>query len=207
MSRPELETAELVSRVAGGDSSAVEQLFAKHRDRLRRMVLVHMDRPLTVRVDPSDVVQEAFVEASRRIADYLREQPVAFYPWLRQIAWERLVKLRRRHVAAQRRSVLREVRWDTDLPDESAMALANRLVDTGASPTQKLARDEMRRRVRSALREVPVRQRQVLVLRYLEQLSVSEVAEVLGITEAACMKRHVRAIQRLRTLLDQQAES
>src|SRR3989337_1868584 len=82
MTRHEPDAAELVSPAAGGDSSAVEQLFARHRDRLRRMMLVRMDRALTARVDPSDVVQEALVEASRRMAGYLKEQPVAFYPHL-----------------------------------------------------------------------------------------------------------------------------
>src|SRR5262249_58341596 len=107
-----------------GDDEACQRLLAGHRDRLRHMVAVRLDRRVAARVDPSDVVQEALAEAAARMDDYLRRRPLPFYPWLRRLAWERLVKLHRRHIHAGKRSVTREQTWA--LPDESACELARR---------------------------------------------------------------------------------
>jgi RNA polymerase sigma-70 factor (ECF subfamily) len=196
------DNANLLARAATGDKSAEKQLLTRHRDRLRRMVTVHLDRRLAPRLDPSDVVQEAMAEASQKLPDYLREPPVAFYPWLRQIAWQRLVHLQQRHVHAQKRSVLREQPWNLDLPDESVADLADRLVTSGSSPSRHMIRKELYSRVRSVLESMPASDRQVLTLRYLEQLSAEESAQVIGINLDAFMKRHFRAIRRIRRLLD-----
>ena len=87
------ESEDLIRRAWEGDEAATEELFARYRDRLRQMVTVRMDPRLAARLDASDVVQETLVEASRRLPEYLQDQPLPFYPWLRQIAWERLVDL------------------------------------------------------------------------------------------------------------------
>src|SRR6266550_4078148 len=105
---PEPDTPELLDRTRGGDVAAGQELLTRHRARLRRMVEVRLDRRLAPRVDPSDVVQEALADAARRLDDYLRQRPLPFYPWLRRLAWERLVKLHQRHIGAERRSVTRE---------------------------------------------------------------------------------------------------
>src|SRR6266446_3301029 len=102
------DTDQLLERAGHGDPSATGQLLERHRDRLRRMVAVRLDRRLAARVDPSDVVQEALAEAAGKLSHYLRERPLPFYPWLRRIAWERLVKLHRRHLYTGMRSVQRE---------------------------------------------------------------------------------------------------
>ena len=109
-------------------------------------------------------------------------------------------------MATQKRSVLREQRWDLDLPDESVVRLADRLVSEGTSPSQRAIREELFSRVRAALDAMPLKDRQVLILRYLEQLSAAEASQVIGITEEAFMKRHFRAIQRIRRLLDGSSE-
>jgi RNA polymerase sigma-70 factor (ECF subfamily) len=189
-------------RAAAGDPAAVQELLADHRDRLRRMVAIHLDRRLAARVDPSDIVQEALVEAVRQLPDYLRNRPIPFYPWLRQIAWQKLLEMRQRHVAAQKRSVHREQAVDFALPDESMDALADRFVASGTQPSERLVREELRNRVRAALARMSPHDREVLVLRYLEQLSTQEAVAALGITPAAFTKRHIRAIARLRTILD-----
>jgi RNA polymerase sigma-70 factor (ECF subfamily) len=163
------------------------------------MVRVRMDRRLAARVDPSDVVQEALAEAAQKLSGYLRERPVPFYPWLRRLAWERLVRLHQRHLHAGKRSVLRE-----DAPalaDASAMQLAQHLLGSGTSPSRHLARKELRRRVQDALGRLGERDREVLVLTYLEGLSVKEIAAVLATTEGAVKVRHLRALERLRGLL------
>jgi RNA polymerase sigma-70 factor, ECF subfamily len=200
------DTEELLRQAAGGDAGARQQLLARHRDRLRRMVAVRLDPRLAARVDPSDVVQEALIEADRKLADYLEHRPVPFYPWLRRLAWERLVKLHERHVRAKRRSVLREEPGILALPEDSAVLLAQRLAGEESSPSRGLLRREMQERVRAALARLAAGDREVLVLRYLEQLATAEIAAVLAIGEGAVKMRHRRALDRLSRLLTEGAE-
>src|SRR5437764_3124229 len=147
------DTDQLLDRAASGDGRARQELLARHRKRLRRMVALRLDRRLAARVDPSDVVQEALADAARKLDGYLRDRPLPFYPWLRRLAWERLVKLHQRHVAAARRSVTREEPrscW----PDESALDLARQLVASGTSPSGRVLKQELLGRVQAALAEM-----------------------------------------------------
>jgi RNA polymerase sigma-70 factor, ECF subfamily len=202
MTRTTPDTEELLRRAGEGDPDARGALLQRHRGRLKRMVALRMDPRLAPRVDPSDVVQETLVEADRRLDGYLRDRPLPFYPWLRQIAWDRLVEQHRRHVRAGRRSVTREEARVPGLSGASALELADRLLDPGGGPSEGLRREELRRRVRSALEALPEADREVLALRYLEQLSAKEVGAVLGVGEQAAKKRALRALQRLRDALD-----
>ncbi len=192
----------LLDRASHGDPAAREQLLALHRERLRRMVALRMDPRLSARLDASDVVQDALAEAHRQLPEYLQERPLPFYPWLRQIAWNRLIDLHRRHVLAQRRSVNREEAPAFGLPDESALALADCLLGSSTSPSARVRREEERDQVQQALLRLNERDREVLVLRYLEKLSTSEIASVLGIREGAVKVRHLRALERMRNLMD-----
>jgi RNA polymerase sigma-70 factor (ECF subfamily) len=201
MTPSDADTDDLLTRAGQGDGQALDRLLGRHRDRLCRMVAVRMDRRLAPRVDPSDVVQEALADAAHKLPTYLRTRPLAFYPWLRQLAWERLVKLHQRHLHAHKRTVLREQPGGSALPEESARDLAQRLVDSGSSPSDRLAQAELCARVQAALDSLPERDREVLALRYLEQLSTPEVAAALGITEGAAKARHLRALERVRSVL------
>ena len=192
-------TAELLDRAARGDSSATDKLLTCNRDRLVRMVEVRMDARMASRVDPSDVVQETMTVAAARLPVYLVERPIPFYPWLRQIAWQKLVDLHRQHVGAKRRSVVHEA--SIGLPAESSVQLVDYLLADATSPSMQLARREIRQRVRRALAELPDRDREVLALLYLEQLTTNEVSAVLDISEKAVSMRHLRALDRLRPLL------
>jgi RNA polymerase sigma-70 factor (ECF subfamily) len=195
------EADELIERAARGDDAARHQLLTQHRDRLKRMVAIHLDSRLAARVDPSDIVQEAMLDAYRDLSDYLRRRPLPVYPWLRQFAWERLLKWHRDHIRVQKRSVGREERGELGLPEESAVQLAHRLIAAGTSPSRRLIRDELRQRVRAALEATSRRDREILVMRHLEELSAAEIAATLGITERAAKARHTRALERLRGLL------
>src|SRR5262245_7750922 len=126
-------TEELLDRAGRGDASARQELLACYRQRLRRLVAVHFDRRLAARLDPSDVVQEVLLEAAQKLPDYLNRRPLPFYPWLRRMAWERLVKVHERHLSARRRSVLREQGAGLALPEESADLLAERFVASNGS--------------------------------------------------------------------------
>jgi RNA polymerase sigma-70 factor (ECF subfamily) len=193
------EVEGLIEQARRGDGAACQELLARHRARLRQMVAVRIDRRLAARVDPSDVVQEAFADAARKLPDYLRERPLPFYPWLRRLAWERMLKLYQRHIAADKRSVTREAA--APLPDESALQMARLLFAPGPSPSERVQRHELCARVQAALSRLGERDREVLVLRYLEQMSTAEIAAVLGTTAGAVKVRHLRALERLRGLL------
>ena len=196
------DTEALLQRIVDGDQSASQLLLARHRDRLKNMVTVRMDCRLLPRVDPSDVVQETLAEAWQDLSQYVKDRPIPFYPWLRKIAWDRLIALHARHIRAEKRSVAREGPPCLGLPDESAMHLAEQMVASGTSPSDGVLREELRARVRSALERMDPADREILVMRHLEQLQVSEIASVLGISEGAVKMRRLRAAERLRELLE-----
>jgi RNA polymerase sigma-70 factor (ECF subfamily) len=196
----EIPTDELLRRAAS-DDDARQWLLAAYRERLCRMIAVRMDRRLAPRLDPSDVVQEALADAARKLPEYLRERPLPFYPWLRRLAWERLLVHNRRHLHAGKRSVTREAPQPDALPDESAFELARQLLAAGSTPSEHLLRAELRERVHAALTRLSAADREVLVLRHLEQLPVADVAGILGINVGAAKVRHLRALQRFRALL------
>ena len=200
MARREPDTELLLAAAAGGDAAARDRLLDRHRGRLRRLIAVRLDPRLAARVDASDVVQETLADAAGRLDAYLRERPLPFYPWLRQIAWDHMIGTHRQHVRAGRRSVTREE--PPALPGESVLELADRLLAVSSGPSATLRREERRALVRRALDRLPERDREVLVLRYLEQLSTAEAAAVLGISDGAVKLRLLRALQRLREFLE-----
>lgn len=193
------DTDHLLDRAERGDEIAKGQLLERHRARLRRMIAVRLDRRLAARIDPSDVVQETLAGAAQRLPQYLKERPLPFHAWLRRLAADRLAELNRKHVRARSRSVTREE--PLPLPDESALELAERLLARGSSPGARLHREERREKVRQALALLKQRDREVLVLRHLEQLPASDIADLLGVTEGTVYTRHLRALHRLRDLL------
>jgi RNA polymerase sigma-70 factor (ECF subfamily) len=196
---PGPDTDQLLASASRGDATARGRLLERHRPRLKRMVAVRLDRRLAARVDPSDVVQEVLLDAAAQMDNYLRDRPIPFYPWLRRLAAGRLADAYRRHVRAKRRSVGREE--PPGLPDESAAELADRLVAHRSGPGAGLSRRERRDAVRTAVDRLPDRDREVLVLRFLEDLSTADTAAVLEVGEGAVKMRVVRALGRLRDLL------
>jgi RNA polymerase sigma-70 factor (ECF subfamily) len=195
------DTELLIEQAGRGDSRARQQLLERHRDRLSRMVAVRLDRRVAARLDPSDVVQDALLDAAQQLSEYLKKRPLPFYPWLRRFAWEHLVKMHQRHLAVRKRSAGREEQWLPTLPDESALQLARQLAASGTSPSNRFVRQEMRDRVQAALGQLSEDDREVLVLRCLEQLSIGEIAAVQGISEGAVKMRRTRALERLCRLL------
>jgi RNA polymerase sigma-70 factor (ECF subfamily) len=199
---PEDDSEVLLCRAGAGDRSARAQLLQRHQGRLREMIAYRLDRRLAARVDPSDILQETLADAIRKFSEYLQHRPLPFYPWLRQLALERLLELHRRHIRAQKRSVIREADQSLPLNDESSLQLTDRLLSAEVGPVGLLLREELRDRVQTALACLAPRDREILVLRHLEQLSTREMAAVLGISEGAVKTRHLRALQRFRSLLN-----
>ncbi len=191
------ETLALLQEARRGERSAFERLFARHRSALRRFIDLRLDRRVRGRLDPSDVVQETQMEAYRRLPDFLQRRPMPFHVWLRRTAYERLLKVRRQHVESAQRSVRRE----QALPDRSSVLLARRLLQSGLSPSRQAIEAEMAARVADALGRLPEADREVLVMRNVEQLPYEEIACILGIAPAAARKRFGRALLRLRGFL------
>jgi RNA polymerase sigma-70 factor, ECF subfamily len=197
------ETNALLKGASIGDELARQRLFDRYRSRLRQMVAVRMDRRLLARVDPSDVVQEAYAEAVNNLEKYLRDRPLPFYPWLRQFALQKILQLQRHHIYARCRSVEREDSGQTPPSDLCADALVNLLVASATSPSRRLIREELCNLVQSALQRLNASDRDILLMRHIEEMSTAEIGEVLGINVGAVRARHVRALQRLRGLLNE----
>jgi RNA polymerase sigma-70 factor, ECF subfamily len=196
------ETQAMLENAAREDPSAVDQLLARHREPLRRMIAVRLDRAVGHREDASDVVQGVLLEVSRRLADYLRNPALPFQLWLRQIARDRLIDVHRRHRGAARRSIDRERSIAAnEFLDRSSLDLAAELIDHGATPAAEAIRRELAERFHSALLELGEDDREILVLRHFEQLTNGESAQALGLSEPAAGMRYLRALRRLRAVL------
>jgi RNA polymerase sigma-70 factor (ECF subfamily) len=196
------DIADLLERARAGDARALNEIFVRHRDRLRRMVELRLDGRLQARLDASDVVQEAYLEAARRLEEYLREPRLPLFLWLRLVVGERLTWLHRHHLGTHMRDAGREVSlYRGAVPMASSAALAARLMGRQTSPSEAAVRAERALRLREALDALDPIDREVLALRHFEELDRAEAAQVLGISEAAAAKRYVRALRRLKQVL------
>ena len=189
------QTTKLLNRAADGSKSAVRQLLVSHGPRLRRLVAIRLDRRLRSRLDPSDVVQDVITNAYVRLPAYLEHRDLPFYAWLRQLAWDHLVRLHDQHVKVQKRSVTREVHGTLDVDEESMLQLATRL--SPSTPSQQSIRNEVTRRVHQALASLSAEDRELLVMKHLEGLTLAELAATLDLTMSAVKGRHLRALKRL----------
>jgi RNA polymerase sigma-70 factor (ECF subfamily) len=190
---------ELLRSASAGDPRALAELFARYRDRLRRMVRLRMDRRLRGRVDPSDVLQEAQLEILRRAAEYATDPRLPPFLWLRLITGQRLTALHRRHLGAQRRNAGQEIALHHGtIPQATSVSLAEMLLGRLTSPTQAAKRAEVRLLLQEAINGMDPLDREVLTLRHFEELSNVEVAQVLGLTKTAASNRYIRALERLR---------
>jgi len=192
------DTSRLLERARSGDTQALERLFQEHRPALRRAIERRLDPRLLPRVDVSDIVQDAHLEAFARLDSFLERRPMPFRLWLLKTAHERLLKLVRRHLDAAKRTVRREV----PLPDRSSLYLAQRLVAGGATPSAQAHHNELAQQVRVALAELPETDREIVLLRNIEGLSNQEVSLLLEVAPEAAKKRYARALLRLRKALN-----
>jgi RNA polymerase sigma-70 factor, ECF subfamily len=191
----------LLRQAADGDDAARAALLDCYRDRLRKAIALRLDNRLAARVDASDIVQEAMKDAFQRLPEYFAEPQISFYPWLRRIACDRLVDMYRTHVTAERRSVLREQQGTPSINEESVNELAHSIVTSSINPGRRAMLAEMQGCTKAALMQLKPHDREILVLRFLEQMDVEEIAGVLGISQTAVTSRQLRALQRLRRLL------
>jgi RNA polymerase sigma-70 factor, ECF subfamily len=202
MSGDASDTGDLLQRAAHGDEQAFHDLFARYHDRLKRMVHLRLSRRLQGRVDDSDVLQEAYLDVARRLPEYVQQPGVPFYLWLRHLTGLKLTEIHRRHLGTQLRDADREVTLHRGgLPEADSVSLAAQLLGKLTTPSQAAIKAETRLYVQEALNSMDAIDREVLALKHFEQLSTSEIAEVLGLSKAGAGSRYLRAIKRLREIL------
>jgi RNA polymerase sigma-70 factor (ECF subfamily) len=196
------ELAVQIRLAAAGDQPAATALFARFHERLLRMVRLRMDRRLKGRMDSEDVLQEAYLDAARRLKDYAAHPPMSFFLWLRYLAAEKLIDAQRHHLGVEKRNASRDVSlYRGPMPEATSAALAAQLLGRLTSPSRAAIRAETQLKVQEVLNTLDPIDREVLVLRHFEHLSNSEVAECLGLSTAAASKRYITALKRLKAIL------
>jgi RNA polymerase sigma-70 factor (ECF subfamily) len=193
---------DLLRLIERGDARALSDLFARHRERLRRMVRLRLDRRLQGRLDASDVLQEAHIEVIRRAGEYIERPTMPPFLWLRFLTGQALLALHRHHLGARMRDAAMEVSLGHGGPPQAtSVSLAEMLLGRLTSPSLAARRAEMQMRLQELLNAMDPLDREVLALRHFEELSNGEVAQVLGLTRTAASNRYIRALQRLREAL------
>jgi RNA polymerase sigma-70 factor (ECF subfamily) len=197
------ESTRRLEAAARGDRAAWGAVLAGHRDRLRRMVVLRLDRRLQGRIDPSNVIQEAYLEAARRLPEYLREPaPMPVFLWLRFLTAQALQALHRHYLGAQARAAGREISIGGGrIPQVTSAALAAQLLGHHTRAREAAIRAERKLRLEEALNSMDAIDREVLALRHFEQLSSAECARVLELSESAATQRYIRALRRLKEIL------
>lgn len=192
---------ELISRLRSGDQQALEALHTRHRRRLKQMLDLRMDRRLRGRVDASDILQEVFLDARLRISHFVEQEKLSFFVWLRKLTKQRMIDVHRQHLKTQMRDIKQEISIDHGAAAASSASMARLLVDRIATPSQLAMKAEGIRQIERALDRLDPIDREILTLRHLEELRNSEVAQILGLKEAAASNRYIRALSRLREMV------
>ena len=186
----------------GTEPKALGEVWERYHERLRRLVRLRLDRRLQGRVDPSDVLQEAFLDFQARARDYVQQPDMPFFLWLRFLTGQRLQLIHRHHLGTQMRDAGREVSLQRGaMPQATSVSLAAQLLGRFTSVTQAVQRAEMQLILQEAINAMDPLDREILALRHFEELSNEETAQVLGIKPSAASSRHVRALKRLRESL------
>jgi RNA polymerase sigma-70 factor (ECF subfamily) len=194
--------SQLIRRAAGGDQQAWAELLTANRPRLRRMVALRLHPQLQGRIDPSDVIQEAYLDATAGLAEYAARAEMPFFLWLRWLTGKRLTTLQRKHLGCQNRDAAREVSIDRGaIPQASSAVLAAQLLGLHTSASEVAMRLERKARLQEAIEAMDPLDREILVLRHFEELTNAEAAQTLNLNESAASKRYIRALRRLKKAL------
>lgn len=191
---------ELLCRIRSGDQTALATMFNLHRSRLEKMVRLRLDSRLQGRIDPADVLQDAFVDAGRRLAEFAHNAMPLFL-WLRFLTSQRLQLLHRQHFGRTRNAEREVSLYSGALPQADSMSLARQLLGRLTTPSEGAIRIERQLKVQDALNAMDPIDREVLSLRHFEELSNKETAAVLGLQQAAASNRYVRALGRLKEIM------
>lgn len=197
-------TEQLIALARDGDPSAVNQLMDRHRNSLRQLVRMRLDKKIQNRIDVSDVVQDVLVEANRRLTRYLADPVMPFHLWLRQIAKDRIIDAHRRHRVSAKRSVDREQKMAAPRGyDQSSVQLAALLGDPKLTPAAAVMQAEMARQVEQSIALLDEKDSEIIVMRHYEHLTNQEIGQLLDLSEPAASMRYLRAIRRLKIVLQE----
>ena len=198
------ETDDLLHRAAEGNEKALAELFGRYRKRLRQMIRLRLDRRLQGRVDPSDVLQEAYLDLAHQFTSFVqRREEMPFFLWLRLLTGQRLMRVHRQHLGTLMRDAGREVSLHHGaMPQATSESLAARLLGRLTSASEVAGRAERQLKLQQALNGMDPIDREVIALRHFEELTNSEAAQVLGLSKAAASNRYVRAMTRLQAVLE-----
>jgi RNA polymerase sigma-70 factor, ECF subfamily len=199
----ETDEEQLIRLAGEGDERSVAELFGRYRKRLRQMVRLRLDRRLQGRVDPSDVLQEVYLDVTQQLPHYMGKREMPFFLWLRLVTGQRMMRLHREHLGAAMRDAGREVSlYKGALPQASSVSLAAQLLGRYTPASQAVSRAEIQIQIQTALNGMDPMDREIIALRHFEELSNAEVAEVLGLEISTASKRYIRALKRLQVELE-----
>lgn len=199
----EEQSTELEKRLKhSGDLEALAEIFSINRARLLRIVRFRMDRRLASRFGPEDVLQEAYIEAAKRVKHFQEKFIGSAFLWMRMMVNQTLVDMHRRHLGAQKRSAGKELNaLGMGYAVETSLSLSLSVLGSVSSHSKAVATMQLVQKVKDAIEEMDEMDREVLALRHFEELTNKEVAEALGIEQKAASIRHLRALKRLKDML------
>jgi RNA polymerase sigma-70 factor, ECF subfamily len=203
----ESRTAQLVREAASGNAGAQTELFSQYRDRLKRMVRLRLNRRLQGRVDDSDIIQEALIEAARKLPEYADEPILPFYLWLRHLTGLKLVEIHRRHLGTKMRDAGMEVSLHRGgLPGANSVSLAAFLLGTMTSVSQAAIKAEKRLALQEALNDMDPLDRELVAMKHFEQLTIDEMAQALEMPRSSVGRHYLKALQQLKSILQELPE-
>lgn len=193
----------LEQRLKGGDASVFGELFTIHQPRIWQIIHFRLQKQVRGRVDPDDVVQEVYIAAKQRLEHFSNGNFPSLFLWLRLVAGQTLSNIHRTHLGTEARSVLREANpIGAKIWGNTSLCLSQKFIAHMTSPSQAAVRREMADEIRQALDGMNEIDREVLALRHFEELTNKEVGIELGITSKAASIRYMRALERLRTIIE-----
>ncbi len=194
----------LIERLRNDGDQVLAEAFAANRERFWYLVTFRIDRRVAARIDADDVLQEAYVAATKRLPHYLKQPDFSLFVWLRLIVSQTLIDVHRRHLGAEMRSVGREISLGgPKFPQSTSESLAGQIALSQTSPSGAAMRDEAAASLERAIEQMSQLDQETIALRHFEGLTNSEAAEVLGISVTAASNRYVRALSRLKEILEQ----
>jgi len=200
------EQAEIIKQLRSDREEALAELYLLVRERLRRVIDFRLDYRLGGRVSHSDVLQETYVRAAQHIDSYLKKPDMPFFVWLRLEANQRLHEIHRFHFGAEKRDIRREVKLKGNKDQgNTSVQLAAHIVGQMTSPSGVFRKAQQVEALEKTLSEMNDTDREVIALRHFEELSNIEAAKVLGIAPEAASKRYIRALKRLKEIMQQHA--
>ena len=176
----------------------VGEILLEYRADLRRMIQLRMDRRLQGRVDPSDIIQEAYIEVTERLAEYLRDPRMPFKLWVRFLTTQKLMQTARRHLDVKGRDVNREISIYQGMPMATSAVLAKKLAGQITTPSENVIKEELRMQLQNTLDEMETIDREIIALRHFEHLTLKECAQILDISYTSACNRYIRALERLK---------